>query len=444
MRIDSLQLREGGSLTNLVVPFGTAFPGQPDDGELFFRSDLLTMHAHIGGSWEDVRNATALGGLLPSHFLDFSNFTGLPTTVAGYGISDALSTNGGTLVGAITLHADPVGNLEPATKQYVDNAIAGLEVKASVVVATTENITLSGLQIIDGVSLSDGDRVLVKDQTTGSQNGIWIAHSGAWERSTDADENHEVSSGLYTYSEQGTSNEGVAWILSSPVSSITIGTDDLVFVKFSVTASHNHDSDYLSLTGGTLTGPLTGTAFNLSMPHENERMLSVQTGGVNRWRFGGDAATESGSNAGTDFAIKHYTDAGALIGNALTISRDTGRITVVSDPTANLGVATKQYVDNHSGAIPFDIYTGNESLSFYSRSHWKLSEGAASATLPNVTAADDGKWVFIKVDENASTNNLTISTPGSETISDTTSLIVNTDQLAFYLIYDHANTNWIF
>ena len=82
----------------------------------------------------------------------------------------------------------PSANNDLVNKLYVDNIAAGLKWKESVVAATTgSNITLSGTQTIDGVSVLAGERVLVKDQTTVADNGIYDAAAGAWSRSSDAD-----------------------------------------------------------------------------------------------------------------------------------------------------------------------------------------------------------------------------------------------------------------
>lgn len=87
--------------------------------------------------------------------------------------------------------------------------------KNSVRAATTGNITLSGLQTIDGVSLADGDSVLVKDQTTATGNGIYVAKTGAWIRRTDANTNAKVTANLAVSVEEGTENGSAIWMLST-------------------------------------------------------------------------------------------------------------------------------------------------------------------------------------------------------------------------------------
>jgi len=132
----------------------------------------------------------------------------------------------------ITGLADPIDPQDAATKAYVDGARSGLDVKESVRAATTGNITLSNTQTIDGVALSNGDRVLVKDQTNAVQNGIYIVSSGAWVRAEDADEPTEVTAGLFVFVESGTSNADSGFVLTTD-SPLTVGTDALSFVQFS-------------------------------------------------------------------------------------------------------------------------------------------------------------------------------------------------------------------
>lgn len=134
----------------------------------------------------------------------------------------------------ITNLAEPTADTDAATKYYVDAARSGLDVKASVKAATTANITLSNTQTVDGVALSVGDRVLVKDQSTASQNGIYVVASGSWTRASDADNNPggEVTSGMFTFVELGTVNANCGFVLTTS-DPITLGTTDLSFALFS-------------------------------------------------------------------------------------------------------------------------------------------------------------------------------------------------------------------
>jgi hypothetical protein len=136
----------------------------------------------------------------------------------------------------ITNLAEPVADSDAATKYYVDAARSGLDVKQSVRVATTENITLSNTQTIDGIALSVGDRVLVKDQNTGSQNGIYVVADGAWTRATDFDAPNEVTSGVFTFVEQGTVNSDCGFVLTTD-GTVVVGTTALSFTLFSASGT---------------------------------------------------------------------------------------------------------------------------------------------------------------------------------------------------------------
>lgn len=130
----------------------------------------------------------------------------------------------------VELKIDPTVVL--ATRGYVDDAITAainkLDFKQSVRVATTANITLSGLQTLDGVTLAAGDRVLVKNQSNAAQNGLYVAAASTWSRSTDADISAEVTSELIVAVEEGTVNKDSLWHLVTNAP-IVLGTTALAF-----------------------------------------------------------------------------------------------------------------------------------------------------------------------------------------------------------------------
>jgi hypothetical protein len=158
----------------------------------------------------------------------------------------------------ITSLADPVNDTDAANKRYVDAARTGLDVKQSVRVATTESITLIGTQTIDGITLSVGDRVLVKNQNIASENGIYNVDDGSWTRSSDADNspNGEVTSGMFTFVESGTTNQNTGFVLTT-TNPIVLDTTSLIFTVFTTAGAITAGAG-LSKTGDTLNVNVSG------------------------------------------------------------------------------------------------------------------------------------------------------------------------------------------
>lgn len=133
--------------------------------------------------------------------------------------------------GFLTLNADPTSAAHAATKRYVDNLAAGLKIMpASKAASVGANVTLSGLQTIDGVSLGAGDLFLAKDQTSAAQNGLYTVASSAWSRVTQMSTWTEVL-GAVVFVQQGTVNAQSSWV-STAASGGTLGTDPIPFTAF--------------------------------------------------------------------------------------------------------------------------------------------------------------------------------------------------------------------
>lgn len=130
----------------------------------------------------------------------------------------------------VLLGSDPLSAMHAVTKQYVDNLASGIHVKDSVLVATTSNITLSGTQTIDGVAVTAGARVLVKNQTISAQNGLYTVAAGTWTRASDADVWDELVS-VFVFIERGTVNADTGWVCTADQGG-TLGTTAVSWTQF--------------------------------------------------------------------------------------------------------------------------------------------------------------------------------------------------------------------
>jgi len=140
-------------------------------------------------------------------------------------------------------------NKKIATEEYVDNSRRSFDIKQSVRAATTADINLTGLQTIDNISLVAGDRVLVKNQILPYENGIYDVKIGAWARSSDANSNNNVTTGLFVFASEGTANMDTGWLLITN-DTINLGVTDLVFSLFNG-ANQLTAGDGLTRTGNS-------------------------------------------------------------------------------------------------------------------------------------------------------------------------------------------------
>lgn len=160
----------------------------------------------------------------------------------------------------------PTNPNDAANKAYVDAAVTGLDLKQSVRAATGgSNINLSSPgAVIDGVTMSNGDRVLVKDQTIASENGVYVWNGAAtpMTRATDADTNAEVNTGLFVFVEEGTMNGSSGWALTTP-NPIDIGVTNLTFTQFSGSGTYTAGNG-LQLSGSQFSVLAADATINVS------------------------------------------------------------------------------------------------------------------------------------------------------------------------------------
>jgi hypothetical protein len=222
---------------------------------------------------------------------------------------------------------------QAASKQYVDNSIQGLDVKQSVRTSTTgSNIDLSSAPAaIDGVTLASGNRVLVKDQTDATQNGIYVFNgaAAAMTRSADADNsgnaNSEVTANLFTFVEEGSTNADSGWTLVTN-NPIVLGTTSLTFAQFSG-AGTVLAGIALSKTGNTLDVLVDNASIDVNLSNQ----LEVKAGGITNAKVasGIDAAKiADGSVSNTAFQFINSLSSNAqdqLNANATAISNEVTR-----------------------------------------------------------------------------------------------------------------------
>lgn len=158
--------------------------------------------------------------------------------------------------------ATPSADGQAASKSYVDSVAAGLDLKDSCRVATTANITLSGTQTIDGVAVSADQRVLVKNQSTASENGIYLCKAGSWARSSDLAAGDDAA-GVFTFIEEGTANSDKGFVCTSNSGAAVVGTNNLSFSQFSDTGTITA-GDGLQKVGQEISANLDGSTLAAS------------------------------------------------------------------------------------------------------------------------------------------------------------------------------------
>jgi hypothetical protein len=298
----------------------------------------------------------------------------------------------------ITSLATPTDATDAATKAYVDAVTEGLHIHTSVVAATTANVDLSTAlengDTLDGITLATGNRILVKNQTTQSENGIYIVQaSGQPARATDFDTAAEVDSGDFVFVSSGTVNGSTGWVQTNKPA--TIGTDAIAFTQFSGAGT------YVAGTGLTL----TGNSFSVTHP------VASQSGNSGKY------LTTDGTNTswGTVSGYSAPTLGSTSVASGATVSN-------LNDITINSTTipSSKTLVATDSTAFVVPSQTGNSGKYLTTdgtTSSWGTLSGYNAPTLGSTSIASGATVTTIN---GLTLTTATLTTP-TLTLSSTTS-----------------------
>jgi len=288
--------------------------------------------------------------------------------------------------GTVTLNADPQNALEAATKQYVDAVAEGLHIHASVEAATTASVDLSSPPAaIDGVTLTNNMRVLVKNQSTTSQNGIYVYNSASaiLERASDFNSSSEIQGGDFVFVTGGSTYDNSGWVQTEKVT--TVGTDPILFTQFSGAGT------YLAGNGLTLTGNTfsinTGVTVDLSTAQTltNKTLTSPVVSGL---YLSDNNIIVEGTNDIHETTLV-FTD--PTQDNTITFKNATGTVAFTSDIPSDL-------------ARKFSANVGNGSATSFSVNHNLGSRDVVVNVYDNATY-DTVETDVVRTDS----NNVTVS-----------------------------------
>jgi hypothetical protein len=363
-------------IQNVAAQNVASFPASPAVGQFVFRTDLKKFYVYTGDAglgtsgWvatdgADIPDGTitsakildgtivdadinASAGILATK-LDTASFN---TKVQANRLDQLSAPTASVSLNSqkITNLADPTNDTDAANKRYVDSAVVGINWKPSVRAATTTEITLSGEQTVDDVVLVAGDRVLVKNQSTAANNGIYVVVSGgAWTRSTDADTSAELTASFAVFVEEGTSNADSGWVLTVD-GDVTVGVTALTFTQFTglgqVTAGNG-----LTKSGNVI--DVVGTSNRISVTADAVDIAATYVGQTSITTLG---TITTGTWNGTDIAVADGGTGASTAADARTnLSNTTNPLP--QKYTASVGGSTSIAVTHNLGTTDVVVST---------------------------------------------------------------------------------------
>lgn len=415
-------------LVNATFEVLTSNPSSGNfEGRMYFNSATFTVMVYANAAWrKSVHSIVSGGGAGIAEALTVSESNGTVTLTLAVADADSAGLLSAAFFGDLTdatssatanklVKRDAGGNISvatpssdahAATKAYVDAARSGLDVKESVRVASTANIALATAledgDVVDGVTLVTGNRVLVKNQSTASENGIYVVQaSGAAVRATDADSNTEVTTGMFTFVSEGTINADSGFVLSTN-DTITLGTTSLTFVQFSgagqITAGAGLTKD-----GNTL--DVVGTADRITVNADSVDISSTYVGQstittlgtitTGTWNGTNIAVGSGGTNASTAVDARTNlgtpTTAGAVTTSTSALSRVAKQGCAVSASNVSTTVVTHNFGTTDVVVQVYEVSTGATVFGDVTRTNGN----SISVSLNGTIAANDYTIVVI-------------------------------------------------
>ena len=365
-------------LINATFEVLAADPGSSNfEGRMYYNSVDDTIRYYTGAAWKKLVTGLVAGGSY-TDAISFSESNGTVTITLNLAdtdsagllsatfwndLNDATSENTASKLvkrdssGNIKV-SDPTNAAHAATKGYVDATKQGLDVKDSVRVATTAPINIAtdlvNGGVIDGVTLATGNRVLVKEQSTSSENGIYVVvASGAASRSDDANTSGKVTPGMFAFVEEGTTNGNNGYVLTTDAP-ITLGTTGLVFTQFSGAGQITAGAG-LTKTGNTI--DVIGTSDRITVNADSIDIAATYVGqssittlgtiGTGTWEATDVGIAHGGTNASdeatarTNLGVK--TSAGAASTEASYLARIAKQGCAASSGTTSVTTVTHKF-----------------------------------------------------------------------------------------------------
>lgn len=334
-------------LQNARIQNLASAPGSPVEGQVYH--DTVTHATYIwnGSAWRPVDAAKLTDGTiantaLTTNPLARANHTGTQTasTISDFDTqvrtsrldqmaapTTSVSLNSQKITGLAT----PTAGTDAANKNYVDDAVAGLSWKNEVRVATTTSGTLASSfangQTVDGTVLATGDRILIKDQSTQTENGIYTVNSsGAPTRATDADSAGEIN-GAAVFVTNGTANQGTRWVCNV-TGTITLGSTNITFVQFAGGQTYTAGNGLTLNTNDFNVGAGTGITVAADS-------VAIDTAVVVR-----KYAANIGDGSTTAIAVTHSLNTLDTIAEVFTVSDGTKVICDVTHTSVNVTTFT--------------------------------------------------------------------------------------------------------